>query len=306
MFVLQHLLQAAVMYRILSSISMVIKHDPECPTLMPGSGEIISMPEYAKRSKPSLCLPSTDCFALSLEYFDRAIDLKNFRRASKHFDRIYQRYKECQSNKFYGLHLLFNNSEPKLERYRSLEELLHTVPCIPGMYVDIESTRSMEAVSRSQYRANREIVRGLTCGENHPFLSLSMYNEKEPRNAVFVICVFAFDDLADVVLVKYHHSIRPSAKFCEFWDATDVWSLGDLIDELNSGTLEGDGGTWHLVKRPWSQCTERGRKHNDSGISSRHHEDGIANVTYKLFPLVAAGFITLCPCCLVIAIMIIV
>lgn len=246
------LIRTVLSIHLLLSSSQPFIIDPECPPTPQNPIRIQNERSHAH-------LPPADSMALSLEYFDRTKDLKNFRRTSKHFEEIYQLYKEHQAEKFQALHLLFTDSHRECKRYHSFEELLKTVPCIPGVYFDVNSNQSIESLSRMQFNSNRRIVRGVTKHQKQPFLSLSMWTDRQPLNTLFLICIFNLDGSANVRLIKYLHSIRESKKW---WEYHEVWTIGDLIGVLNekrwtySGLQNWERGTWHLGKRPKLPCTE--------------------------------------------------
>ena len=282
-----YLLQTAIISRMSYPVVGAVTIDPESLPASECEG-LISMPRDVNCNEP-LMHQITDCLASSLEYLGRPRDFENFRRTSRHFEQIYQRYKGYQSQRFHDLNLLFTDSERECKRYGSLEELLQTIPCIPSVYFDVTSSRSVEALARMQYRVNQDIVRGLTNGlTQRPFLSLSLWNRNQPLNALFVICVFDFDGLANVLLIKYyHHSKRQSMKL---WGTTEMWSVRDLIDGLNSRRLECPDGTWRLEKIPKCKCILCRRDHNYcavinlSGAQGQEHanEDAIfaANLAF--------------------------
>ena len=75
-----------------------------------------------------------DNLAESLEYLGNGTDLQNFRKTCMHFNRIYDRYKVRQNAKFRGFELLFRD-DARRNQYRSLDDLLDSVPMIPDVYV---------------------------------------------------------------------------------------------------------------------------------------------------------------------------
>ena len=80
-----------------------------------------------------------DNLAESLEYLGNGTDLQNFRKTCMHFNRIYDQYKARQNAKFRGFELLFRDDAQR-NQYRSLDDLLDSVPMIPDVYVKFWTT----------------------------------------------------------------------------------------------------------------------------------------------------------------------
>ena len=65
------------------------------------------------QSEESLRYPTDDCLVTSLEYLGNRSHIRNFRRTSKHFNQIYDRYKIRQNGKFRDFRVLFQDNPKK-------------------------------------------------------------------------------------------------------------------------------------------------------------------------------------------------
>ena len=129
---------------------------------------------------------SDDCLESSLEYLGNGTDLQNFRRACRHFNRIYNQYKVRQNANFQCFDMLFANTSPQ-NIYRSLDKLLNSVPMIPDVYVefwDDEQYRhnfsyslDFHALITLQSRSKHYILRGLSTTKKNAFLSILLFND---------------------------------------------------------------------------------------------------------------------------------
>lgn len=251
----------------------------------PEFGALFSTP------KPSIELPPDDCLILSLEYLSRYKDLKSFRGSSKHFEEIYQRYKLHQTRKFHALDLLFNCSHRDCRQFRSITELLVSVPCIPFVYIDPNNSQSIDTLSRNQHRAKLEIVRGLTTGLNQPFLSLCFWNAKQPRNSLFLICIFDINGTVHDLVIKYHHfTNRHSIRLGQCIGES---SARDFIDVLDSGYLGTGKRTWYLDKQHCIQCAVclREAEHRERSLNGQFET---RNCKCQKFDFFLALFMSLC------------
>lgn len=199
------------------------------------------------RQTPLLRLPTSlppgDCMAKSLEYLGRAKDIESFKCTSTRCLQIYDRYKRYQSAKFRALNLLFDDSPRGCKRYKSMDDLLDSVSCIPDVYLDVMNNPEILALGRCQYRLNEKIVRGLTNRQNQPFLSLSLC--RHPMESVVLICVFGFDGLTKVIVIKSYHSHYQSTTLRQS-NYTENFDVQNLKDVLDSKQLLYQGEMWYL------------------------------------------------------------
>ena len=215
-------------------------------------------PRYSEQ--PPFCtfceLPSDDCLALSLEYLEKENDLDNFRRAAIRFEKIYERYRDYQSKRFHALNVVFEQMCPRgFGPYDSLDDLLQCVPCIDQLYVDIDDRKSVDELRYAQFFVGQEMVRGLTSRTNHPFLSLSLWNDDLPNDSLFLICVVDFDHVAKVTMVRSYVD-KVTADVTDF----TVEYLEGLLSKRF--TLMDTKGEWYVGTKNWVEFNYSTHKFN--------------------------------------------
>lgn len=265
----QSLILLTLIFQSVSSIANVDFLDPESPNPLAFTIllDIQELDNHDINNNVPGKLPVDDPMTISLEYFGEARDIRCFRWTCRRFNVIYGKYREYQQHKFYALNILSRNGhETRRWRrpYQSIGHLLHSVPCIPNVYVDVNDSQSIDALSRMQYRSKQEIVRGLTSRVNRPFLSLSLTNHYCPFDSIVMIFVFDVDHLAQVLFIRYYHAHFLTNRLREILEINN-YCIHNLSELLRSKRL-GDKGhrrTWYLGerscwKRLWrSHCYER-------------------------------------------------
>ena len=235
------LLWILIIFRIASTFVCSMELTPiDVETLNPPYSE---QPHFCTLCK----LPSDDCLALSLEYLEKENDLNNFRKAAIRFEKIYERYREYQSKRFRALNVVFEQMSPGgFGPYDSLDDLLQCVRCIDQLYVDIDDPQSRDKLRYAQFVAGQEMVRGLTSRTNHPFLSLSLWNNDFPNDSLFLICVVDFDHVAKVTMVRSRFYVDKVTS-----DVTDfpVEYLEGLLSKRNR--LMDTKGEWYVGTKNW-------------------------------------------------------
>lgn len=204
-----------------------------------------------------------DVMASTLMFLGNREDLESFRTATKRSPEIYKRFKKRRTKRFTPLHSLFDGSyEPRLRRYKSIEDLLRNVPTIPEPYLDIKDNQRIQALAERHYRTNQPIMRGLTSKRNLPFLSISLWKNGEPQRSRLMLCVFDADGLANGKFFAYDHRGGGTNVHLTLrdWQIPENFDVHDLINVLNEGRIEADlsdggvrgrKGVWIIGTRRW-------------------------------------------------------
>lgn len=140
-----------------------------------------------------------DCLAASLEYFGNNTDIQNFRTTSKRFNRIHEQFRMHQDARFSNIGLLFQNGSSQ-NKYRSIDQLLHSIPLIPNIYVGSSIESDIRALFDLHRRSGKYVLRGLAARRshhtirhewNHPFISLLLWNDEDwGIESILLMCVF--------------------------------------------------------------------------------------------------------------------
>lgn len=261
MFTTPFPLWIASLLRIVTSGDKVINFDcesqnpfnPECNALV-SSPPIQEMVGTGDDEECPIKSVPVDCLTLALEYLCSARDLDNFKRTSDHFEKVYDCYKSRQSEKFVGFKVLLDHSRCRHGRRQSYQDLLQCVPCIHDVYLDVGNDTSIDALSRMHFFWNYKAVRGLTSGLNQPFLSLSFVTDEYylyPKKSLLLLCVFGFDGLANVMIIKYHHEDRYSTRVRQWISIGNFdlenFDLGNLTKIWKSKHLQLGSQDWYLA-----------------------------------------------------------
>lgn len=190
-----------------------IDDPPESPLTESEESRLISSAEsmHATQSSPvseccgisatPRCLqhPIGDCLGLSLEYFGNKTDIQNFRRTSRHFDRIHDQYRIHQDARFENFGMLFQNDSQQIE-FRSIEHLLQSIPLIPDVYVG-SNEPDFEGLFALHHRSGRDVLRGLAAKWEHPFISVLLWNDMNwGDDPILMVSIFAVDSMKVAVL----------------------------------------------------------------------------------------------------------
>ena len=224
--------------------------DPEIPDLVSPESRSLASSLFKEElqfdavKKCAIHLPPDDCMVLMLQYLDSARDLDNFRRTSKHFCDIHDQFIRYKSEALHAINQILKKS--------------HSIPCISNVHLDLNNIHSINSLSRMQYRFNREVVSGLLSRQNDPFLSLSLVNDDRTSNSILLICVFDFDGLANVMMIKSCHTEKNTYGYTVADDDDGItdFALKDLVKVLNSKRLKMDEVTWRLGSKG---CAEKMR-----------------------------------------------
>ena len=144
--------------------------------------------------------------------------------------------------------------------YDLVDEQLQSAPCIPDEYADIGSHQEHNELFQLQRRSKRDVVRGLTCGSNQPFLSLLLWNDWDWKQAALLISTFNSNGHSNMTLTV--------------WSGDSIWTNKQHLhlgcsarpDHLNALFLSrciafsdlGGASTWTLGRR-WNSAYRRNK-----------------------------------------------
>lgn len=143
-----------------------------------------------------------DCLLRSLEYLCNGTDFINFKKSTRRFNRIHSQFMEQQFVHFNVLES-FIADNLRRSKYRAIEDLLKSAPCISDLFADIKSPASPRDVFkmyRIHHRSKQDVLRGLMFGSKRPFLSLLLWNDHNWNQTALLICTFNFDQFTNVTL----------------------------------------------------------------------------------------------------------